>query len=174
MDITLLSEKSIRIKSKSASLVVNPTSTISKTEAEGVLMLEKNPTLSSSKVEGSRISINGQGEYEVGGIKVSAIQVGDRLVANIEADGVRVLVGDGQSVEKIHEKVEGSDITLIDASEEFNYSSVSSLEQRVLLVYGLKKEEVGKSLGKSDVATVSKFSVTRDKLPEEMQLILLG
>lgn len=174
MDIVLLSENSLRIKGKSASIVINPTPSSGKTEAQGVLKLWEYPGFSDQKVEEERILIVGPGDYEVGGIKVSTTRVGDKLVARLEVDGVKVLVGTGENIIKIADKVEGADIALINSDEAFNYSGLSSVEPRVLLAYGIKKEEFRKSLGKESIPPVSKFSITKDKLPEEMQVLLLG
>lgn len=174
MDIMVLSPKTLRIKGKNSSAIINPVATISKTEADSVLILENSPDLSDAKVEGSRITIKGGGEYEVGGIKYSALRVGEKLVVKIDVDSVRVLIGDGVSIEKIQDKVENADLVVINADSEFNYSVLTAIEPKVLLVYGSKKDEVSKSLGKTDGVNTNKFSTTFDKLPSEMQYVLLG
>lgn len=173
MDITLLSEKSIRVKGKNSTVVINPTNTINKTEAEAIIKLEDSSDFSEKKVEGSRISVKGAGEYEISGVKISAIKVEGKLVARLEIDSVTVVVGAGPLLEKIHDNLEGCNLAVVEAEGKFNYSILASLEPNVLLVYGSQKEDVKKSLGK-DAATVSKFSITSDKLPSEMQFVLLG
>lgn len=147
---------------------------MAKTEAEGVILLENFPEFSADKIEGSRILVNGQGEYEVGGIKISTLRVEESLVAVLEVDRVRVVIGSGKSIDKVHEKVEAADILVVEAEGEFNESTLSTLEPKVLVVYGSRKEEVAKSLGKTEVANVTKYSAAADKLPEELQFILLG
>ncbi|MEK9208320.1 MAG: hypothetical protein AAB922_07570, partial [Patescibacteria group bacterium] len=82
-------------------------------------------------------------------------------------------IGSGSSIEKIKDKIEGSNIVVFNAESEFNYSSLSSLEASVIIAYGKLREEVGKSLGK-EVVSVSKFSTTADKLPTEMQFVILS
>jgi hypothetical protein len=174
MDITLLPDNAIRIKGKSASLVLNPTKSIGKTEAEGVLNLDSSPNFSSEKTEGSRITISGPGEFEVGGVKVSTTKVIDKFVAQVDVDNVRIVAGSGASIEKISDKFEGGGIALINADAEFDYSALSKIEPSVLIVYGDLKDEVSKKLGKDSSTKVSKFSSSADKLPQEMQFVLLG
>ena len=174
MDIVILSEDSLKIKGKKSSLVVNPTSSIAKTETDSIVYLENNSLFSDAKINGARISIIGAGDYEVGGIKFLTHRVDDKLVAQIDVDSVRVLIGSGKSIDKIHEKVNNTDLIVVNADKEFNYSILAAIEPRVILVYGPLKNEVSRALGKTDVVKTNKYSVTIDKLPSEMQYIILG
>jgi hypothetical protein len=174
MDVMLIDTKSLRIKGKNASFVLDPTSSIQKTEADGILTSKKSTDFSDSKVENSRITIVGPGEYEIGGIKVSAVKVDEGLVSRLDVDSVKVLMGEGSAVEKIHDKVEDCNIAIIRADSDFNHSILTSLDANVLIVYGDKSDDVKKSLGKDDTSKASKFSITSDKLPEEMQFVTLG
>ncbi len=174
MDVVVMGPQTLRIKGRSSATIINPVASTGKTEADSVLFLGNDPELSDSKVEGSRIKIKGQGEYEVGGIKFSTIQVDEKLVARIDVDSVRILVGDGVSIEKIQDKVENCDLVIVNADNEFNYSVLTAIEPKVLLVYGAKKNEVSKSIGKTNGISTNKFSTTADKLPTEMQYVLLG
>lgn len=174
MDIVLLQDNAIRIKGKNAALLLNPTKSIAKTQAEGILNLDSSAEFSADKIEESRITIAGPGEYEVGGVKTSASKVGDKLVASVDVDGVRVVTGSGASIEKITDKLEGGGIALINADAEFDYSALSKIEPNVLIVYGKLRDEVTKKIGKDGAASVTKFSVSVDKLPAEMQFVLLG
>ena len=45
MDLAILGQNSIRVKGKSASIIVDPTDAIQKTEAEGLLFLSKDSSL---------------------------------------------------------------------------------------------------------------------------------
>lgn len=174
MDILLLDKKSIRVKGKKASIVINPTSTISKTEAEVAIYTNQSQDLSSQKLEGLRITITGSGEYEVNGVNISVIKSENENIGFLELDRIKLLVGSGASVIKAIEKAENSDIALIDADSEFDYSGLTKLEPKVLIVYGQNKDEVKKTLGKDDAQLMNKFSITYDKMPQEMQMILLG
>lgn len=173
MDVALLDKKSLRIKGKNASFIIDPTSLVQKTEAEGILTSGKYPDFNDSKIQGSRITILGPGEYEVGGIKIVSTKVNGNLVSRVDVDNVKILIGEGSAVEKIHDNVGDCNIALIRADSDFNHSVLTGLEPKVLIVYGDKKDEVKKSLGKDESSKASKFSVTSEKLPEEMQFVLL-
>lgn len=171
MDIVFLGGKTLKIKGKNAAFVVNPTSSIGKTEADAILISGNFIDFSDLKVQSSRITIKGAGEYELGGIKISAISKDGDLINIVDVDNVKILLGDGLAIEKNHEKTEGFDIAVINADNEFDYSIISSLEPKVLIVYGEKKNLVLKSLGKEDTVKSSKFSTTFEKLPSEMQVV---
>lgn len=174
MDIAILTGDALRVKGKNATLVLNPTAATAKTEADGIILLDKFLNFSDSKIEESRITIIGPGDYEVGGIKITAIKVFEKLAARIDVDNVRVLIGNGEAIEKIQDKVEEIDIIVVNADMKFNYSVLASFEPKVLMVYGELKNEVSKSLGKESAEKMNKFSATKDKLPAELQFILLG
>lgn len=173
MDVALLSPDSIRVKGKNSTIIVNPSAKISKTEADGIINLDKTD-FSDEKIEGSRITVKGPGEYEVGGVKISAVTTNSALVSRIDVDSVKVIIGNGEALEKIQDRIEGCDLLVVNADKKFNYSALASLEPKVLLVYGELKEEVSKSMGKTSVEKLNKFSATADKLPSEPQFISLG
>ena len=174
MEIAILSGKTIRVKSKNTAIVINPTKETNKTEANCILKLADLVNFSDSKIEGSRITISGTGEYEVGGIKISIFDIGKNLIARIDVESIKILVGRGESMEKIQEKVEDSDILLVDTEDKFNYSIVTSLDPKVVLAYGVGVSELEKALGKSNSEKTHKFSITAAKLPSEIQFIHLA
>lgn len=174
MDIALLGSKSLKLKSKKTTLVVNPTADISKTEAEGLLLLGDYGEKNISKVEGYRIVISGPGEYEVGGTKISAIKSGDKLAYLVDLDNVKVLIGEGKSIENSYDKIDNCNILVVNADNEFDYTALSKAEPNAILIYGDKKDDVAKSLGKDSPEKINKFSTTLEKLPEDLQVYLLG
>lgn len=174
MDVTILNENTLRVRGKNASIIINPSSSTSKTETDAVLLLGNNFDYNSAKIEGSRITIKGPGEYEISGVKISTIGVDDERVAKIDVDGVKVLVGSGASIEKIHDKIEEAEVAVINSDADFNHSILTSLEANALLIYGSKKMEVAKSLGKDEPVSSGKYSTSADKLPQEMEVVLLS
>ena len=174
MDVILIGPKSIKLKGKKSSLVVNPTSNISKTDTEGVLVLGDYEEKSFSKLEGQRIIISGPGEYEVNGAKISAIKDNGGLACVVDLDGVKVLVGSGKGIEKIYDKIDNCNVVVVWAEDDFDHGVLPKIEPNVILIYGSKSQEVGKSLGKDSIDKVIKFSTTHDKLPEDLQVFLLG
>lgn len=174
MDVILLGQKSIRVKGKNSSIIVNPTLSINKVEADAILVTEDDENFSDKKVEGFRIILRGPGEYEINGAKVSAIKVEGKMVAKLDVDRVKVLISNGLSLEKVQDKIDECDILLINADSDFNHSVVTSFEPSVVMVYGEKSEDVAKSLGKDSSEKTTKFSTTFEKLPSEMQVYLLA
>ncbi len=174
MDVILLNENTLKIKGKNASIIINPSTSTSKTEADAIILLKSDLSFNPDKIEGSRITIKGPGEYEISGVKISTTRVEEDQVARVDVDNVKVLVGNGSAIEKIHDKIEEAQVVVINSDEEFNHSILTSLEPNVLLVYGAKRTEVAKSLGKDEAASASKYSTSSDKLPAEMEVILLG
>lgn len=173
MDVMLIGKNSLRIKGKNASFVVNPDSSVGKTEADAIVLLTAHSDQIFPKIQGSRITIKGPGEYEISEIKISTTKVDWNLVARADVDAVKLLVGSGESIEKIHDKIEECDIAIVNSDTDFNQAVLTSLEPKVLLVYGDNKEGVAKSLGKSEATRVSKFSTSLEKLPSEMEMVLL-
>lgn len=174
MDVTILSQNTLRIKSRNATLIVDPTTSTAKTETDAIIFLEGVLGDKLPKIIGSRITIKGPGEYEVGGVKISVTSVGNDLIASADVDSVKVLLGSGKAIEKVHDKIEQCEVVVVKSDDEFNYSLITTLEPKAVVVYGEKKDEVAKSLGKNDALKSNKFSATAEKLPEEMQLVLLG
>lgn len=174
MDIMILPGEALRVKGKNSTLVLNPSASTPKTEADGVILLDKFLNFNDSKIEGSRIKITGPGDYEVSGAKITAIKVFEKLAVRIDIDNVKIIIGNGEAIEKVQDKLEDSDILVVNADNKFNYSALASLEPKVLMVYGELKEEVSKSLGKEEAERTNKYSATKDKLPAELQFILLN
>lgn len=174
MDVAMLTGSAIRVKGKNASLIINPTKETNKTEASCVLNLKDDPNFSDSKIEGSRITITGAGEYEVGGIKIAVLDIGGKRIARLDVDYVKLLVGRGAAMEKVQEKVEDSDILIVNTDEKFNYSAITSLDPKIVLAYGPNANELEKALGKNNSEKTHKFSTAVAKLPSEMQFIHLA
>jgi hypothetical protein len=51
---------------------------------------------------------------------------------------------------------------------------VTALEPKITVLYGDKKEESAKKLGAESVNMVPKVTILKDKLPEEMEIAVLG
>ena len=173
MEVAIIGEKTLRIKSKNSTVIIDPAKNINKIQADATIYTSLNGSLTGAKIEGSRIDIKGPGEYEIGGIKVEGIKVDGDLAVVLEVEGVKLLIGSGKEVKEIHDKIGAFHVAVINADSDFEYSSLTSLEPNILIVYGNKREDVKKFLGKTDIGKASKFSITIDKLPQEMQMVLL-
>lgn len=172
MEVALLDKTSLRIKSKHTNFVVDPLGKLSKTPTDAVLILSGD-SVDLSKVMDYRVVIKSPGEYEVGGIKISAIDMDGSTVYGLTIDNVDILLAKTSSVTKVSEKLKEYQIAIFNVDSEINQTVVTALGSRVVILYGEKATDAAKTLGKEDAQVLQKFSAAEDKLPEEMQVVLL-
>ena len=172
MEISKVSGNTIKIKGKNATIVVDPVSTLSG-QANAVLLMSKKSETSFPKIEDLHLTINGEGEYEVGGIKITGINVGDDVVYIGEVDGGRFVLGQSGAIEKALSKFDETQVLIVNAGQNFNTSIVSTLSPSAFVVYGEGSTQALKALGREGIQKVSKYSIKSDKLPEEAEFISL-
>lgn len=173
MDVAILGDKTLKIRTKHASFIVDPDQKISKVNADAILFLSVGGNADTSRVLDQRIIVNGPGEYEVGGVKISSFLGGDGLVYSLFLDNTTVVLGKVSDIEKLEENLLSCQILVLNADEDLK-SIVAKLEPKIVILYGEKKTDAAKLLGKSEVKMVQKFTTTKDKLPEEMEVVMLG
>lgn len=168
MEIALLSKNALRIKGKNAVLVVDPQE---KHEANAALVF----SIPVSKINpvGSEVIINGPGEYETGGVKITGVKSEQDLVYSLSVDSVSVLLGKVSTLEKLQTKLKEANILVVNCDNIVDASFITSLVTNVLLLYGEKAAEVGKSIGGENVVKASKYASTIDKLPAEVETVIL-
>ncbi len=156
-----------------------------------------------SLVVGEPVVINGPGEYEVKGVSITGISTfhdsvrgeerGKNTVYNITIDGMNVVhLGDlGQTLsDEIVADIGSTDILLIPVGGVYTIDAkmatdvVSSLEPRIIIpmhykIEGLKfnldpLENFLKEMGVEGVQPIQKLTITKDKLPEEPQVMVLS
>lgn len=170
MELALLTKDSLRVKGKQGVLVIDPSST-GKVEADAVLVSSQGGK--APIVEGSRLVIYGPGEYEVAGIKVTTTGTDGNLVHTIKVDNVTVIAGTAQAISKAHDKLSESHIIAAHVTDGSLQEAVTALAPRVVVLYGEKADEEAKNLGK-EVKAVAKYQTTVDKLPADMEVVVLG
>lgn len=168
MEITILSKGGIRLKGKQATLVVDSVSDLA--NVNGALFLSK---LSVLPLDDTLI-IDGPGDYEVGGVKVSTVRTEKDLIHSVTMDGIEILVGDITATERVHTKVKEHNIVLLHATAIIDVAFVASLTPGVLMLYGEHAPAVAEKTGKEGIQTMNKFTITLEKLPLEMATILLA
>lgn len=194
MDISSLEEPSLKIRFKHATFVVDPPHRGSKISSDAILQLYSRLT-DSGRVADYRIVINGPGEYEINGVKILGVRIEGGLIYNIVGDGMRMVLGKTNEVSKLSatggsalrsehsgSKTSGRkeeldtecQIAVLNVDGEFSQSIVTTLEPKVIILWGNKKEEGAKILGRENLPPVKKFTMTKDKLPEEMEVVLLS
>lgn len=173
MDISLLSESSLKLKIKKTNLVVNPSVKTPKIEADAIISTssETDP----SRVKDYRVLINSAGEYEVGGLKISGIQERGNLMFIFNSDGKEIAMANASTLSNIpQDKIRECAIALINADTEVPQNVITAMEPRAIILYGDKAKSAAQSLGKENSPSSSKVSIAEDKLPEETVVFLLS
>lgn len=172
MDIAIIGKNNIKIKGRETTFVVDPTKDMPKTPADAIILLNGFENIDTSKVTDFRLIINGAGGYEVGGSKISGTKTSKGTLYKILIDDVSIILGFATDA-----KMEGfnaSQVAVVNTNGDFNDSFVTALEPKMVLLYGEKSKEEARALGAENVNSSSKVSITKDKLPEKTEVIVLG
>jgi hypothetical protein len=173
MDIQVFENQTLKVKNKKSTIAVDPTKKVAKFDADAVLITGEGAD--SSRVNGFRVVIEGPGEYEVSGLKVSGIKSDSGVMFGLTSDNVSILIAKASSLEKMSaDRIEDYHIALINADTDLNQQVLTAIEPRVVVLYGEKAKEGVKALGKEGVSSSSKVTLSEDKLPEEMDVFLLS
>lgn len=173
MDISILDKTSIRIHSKLSTFVVDPAERGSKVSCDAIIFLNNSSGDLTKAVE-YRTIINGPGEYEINGVKFLGVKGDKGFVYSMTADGLSVVFGKSSDISKIKDDTYLSQIVILNVDEEINSSVLTKLEPKIVVLYGEDKESAAKILGKENLLPIKKFSILKDKLPEEMEVVVLG
>jgi hypothetical protein len=166
MEIAILGKGALRLKGKSASLVVNPASGM--TGYNGALIVGKGGASATDAVV-----FDAPGEYEVGGVKISGFRGEESVAFNTTIDNINLLIGDIETLSKVQNKVKEADIVLIVANADLDAAFVSAYESSMIIFTGPAAETVVGKLSKENITKISKVVVTKDKLPVETQFVIL-
>lgn len=150
------------------------------------------------------VIINGPGEYEIKGVAITGVSVyhdkeqgearGKNTVYNVHIDGLNIVhLGDlGHTLSEVQtEEIGVTDILLVPVGSVYTIDAkdastvVSQLEPRIIIPmhYGglpgfkIELEPVElflKEMGVENPLPLAKLSITKDKLPEEPQVVLLS
>jgi len=172
VDIAIVGENSLKLKSKEATFVVDPAKGMPKTSADAVILLSESNNVDLSRVTDSRIIIAGPGSYEVGGVKISGLKTPKGIIYKLLLDDIITILGSSTDA-----KTEGYDacqVAVVSTANDFSESYVTALEPKITVLYGDKKVESAKKWGAESVSLVSKVTILKDKLPEKMEIVVLG
>lgn len=172
MEIALVEKKSLKIKNKTASIVINPTGKPQQWNA--IILIGEQSSSPSGLAEDGTLIINGPGEYEVLGVKISGIRNKTETVYSMNLDGVEVLFGTITGLSENQQKVKDHNIVCAATDTVVDASFVTSVASNAVLFYGDKADEVVHSLAKEGVKSLPKYQTTLDKLPSEMETVLLA
>lgn len=172
MDIAIVGKTSIKLKGKKTSFVVDPSEDAPKTSADAIILLNGYDNIDLSRVTDSRVIIDGRGEYEVGGSKVSGTTTPQGTLYRISIDGVDIVVGRGTETKA--EGFNACQVAVVNTDGDFNESSITSLDPQVTVLYGTSKIEAAKILGAENIGLVPKITIAKDKLSDKMEVVVLG
>lgn len=170
MEISVQGFDSLRIRGKHAALFINPQD---KTSSYNAAILFGHPAVSSLKIRDDVVIIDGPGEYEAGGIKITGIKSEENVVYSIALDNIDILIGDRGSIEKIQQKLKEYHVVIIRAGDEGNASFAPSVGMNAVVIYGEHARAVADTVAKDEKKETTKYVLTGDKLPAETETILL-
>lgn len=116
------------------------------------------------------LEITGPGEYEVGGISVVKLP----YAAIIEADNTRTIWLEdipNKLSEKQLEEIGPIDVVLVPTEKEVE--AAKQLDPWVIIPSSFNPTAVLKELGVGELHPVAKYSISSDKLPSELQIVVL-
>ena len=172
VDIAIIGKNSIKLKGRETTFVVDPAKDIPRTPADAVILLNGLGNIDTLRVADFRIMINGAGGYEVGGSKITGAKTPKGTLYRLSIDGVSIILGSATDA-----KIEGfsaCQVAIVNTNSDFNESFVMVTEPKIAVLYGEKKLEAAKALGAENVSLASRISITKDKLPEKMEIAVLG
>ena len=168
MEFALLPKESLRIKGKRCTFVVDPQDK-STYNAGLALRIAKE----SLKNQEGAILIYGPGEYEVGGVKMNGVRNEGDMIYSMNVDGIDIPLGRLGSIEKMQQKLKEHHIVIAYDDTAINPSFVTGLATGAVVFYGVNAKEIAVKFGKENIKEMEKYTTTLDKLPQEVETIVL-
>ncbi len=171
MEIVLLPKNGLRIRGKNASVLIDASD---KTLTHSAVILLDESIRAATFPAGDAVVIQGPGEYEIGGIKIRGYRNGTYSMYSLTVDGIDILLGTIEALEKTQQKLKEHHILVAATNVVIDSSFVTSLASNAVLFYGEKGSGAVKGFASDAVKTLGKYQVTKDKLPQEMETVLLA
>ena len=170
MEIQLLPNNALKIRGKKGAIGVNPSG---KNDQLNALILIGNEANAAVGDHGDTVIINGPGEYEISGMKITGVRNKLQSVYSITVDGVECLVGTIQAIADAQQKLKEHNIVIVATLSDVDASFVTNLSANALIFYGTMADQVVHKLAKENVKSLGKYQVTAEKLPIELETVLL-
>lgn len=188
MEITSLGLAAFRIKGKTATVVTDPYTPShaggkfpKHITADVVTVSRDHPDHhATNQVEGTAYVVNGPGEYEIKGVGVIGRKIEQTTIYHIELDGLSIVhlgaLPRALSAEDV-DSLDGVDILMVPVGA-FAAAVINEIDPSIVIPMSLGTDgatvkDFLKEIGKEDVVPQAKLTVTRDKLPEQMQVVIL-
>ncbi|MCL4353782.1 hypothetical protein M1615_04985 [Patescibacteria group bacterium] len=170
MEISCLSEDSLKIKGKKISLAVDPDpSLLSKALFPLALFLTKKNRRRTDS-ENTVLFIEGAGEYEAAGVKISAFGQ-EKLSYELRIDGFKLFLADKDDLLKNQFEDADYNIIVLRADSPASDLSMVSGMPSYLIFYGKNAIQQAKALGKEDAPT-GRLQIK--EIPEKPEIAVLG
>lgn len=170
MEIAVLQKNGLKLRGKQAALLIN---VIDKTVAHDAVIALGDSYDRTLKNKSDVVVIDGPGDYEVGGVKITGSRADGNTVYSLTIDGVEMLLGALEDLEKMHQKLKEHHIVVASVGSVIDASFMTTLASNVVLFFGDKAGDVTGSFAKDSLKTMPKYQVTKEKLPQEMETVLL-
>jgi hypothetical protein len=169
MEIAIVPQAALRIKGKQMTLGIDQ---VDKNNSRGTIVLHANPKDLKQPSE-DHVLIDGAGEYEVGGIKITGTRNGQQVLYRMNVDGVEILVGKISTLDAMQHKLKEHDIVVALCDQTVAATFLTSLASNVVIFYGEKAGEISQAFGTETVKHMPKYQTTKDKLPTEVETVIL-
>lgn len=181
MQIEYLGERAFKIKTKTMTVVIEPGEGMKKQTADIVCLADGGDVKNiSGPVKRDEVFvIERAGEYEIGGVEIRTIPVGNGLITIVYAEEVTLVHLDGANGELTDKQIEELSMVEVlmmpvDAKKEL----VKKLAPLVLIPMKYESaDEVDKFISEGgflQAEKIDKLIVKQDTLPEDMQVVVLG
>jgi hypothetical protein len=167
MEIALLPKSVLRLKGKTATFMINPQTTVS---ANAVLMFEPGAENHSEEA----VVLNGAGEYEIGGVKITGLGNEKSVLYSMNIDGLEVITGSIALLSQMQHKLKEHNVVVVNCDETTDAAFLTTLAINAVLFCGEKAVEVAQGFEKEKLQKTSKYSASLGKLPPEMETVLLA
>lgn len=172
MEISLLTNNILKIKGRKIGIAVDPVSSLSvKTSAQVALSLSEE-RISTAKLENTILVIEGSGEYEVEGTKISVSGQRGKLSYDLRVDALRIFLTAKDNLDKNQFENTNYDLVILRVDSASKDLVISFDLPSCLVLYGQQALDQAKNLGKEDAVAVNKLQVK--EAPQKMEITVLG
>lgn len=178
MEIQFFGHSCFRVKGKEVILITDP---FTKTFADIITVSYQHADHNNASVVGGTTRrpepfvVSGPGEYEIAGVSIFGISSGENTIYIINMDGLRLVhLGDlgHKLTEDQLEEINGCDVLFVpvEAAE-----VVAQVEPKIIIPMHYKfPDNFLKLMGAEGVKPLSKLVISKEKLPEERQVVVLN
>lgn len=179
MYISSLGHFCFKLRGKRATVLTDPYgktasgSLIPKVKADIVTLSHKG-RWAIDRIVGSPFIIKGPGEYEIKGVSIFGVSLGDNTAYVYEIDGLKtchISNSTGKLTEKQAEEFGEIDILLVPAKKKA-VAIVEQLEPKIVIPMN-RAGEFLKEVGKEEIRPIKKLKVAPSSLPEEREVVWL-